>query len=303
MDVLKKIFFIWIVVFSVNAVSMEDEEPENTSQPTTPLGQTAVLGFSDDMLYRGSVNLTFNLNGDATSSNANIEVTNVRDVRLNFNGKFYTSLNPNSLQGVDIFVNGIKRFNLNSIQYVISSVDGFNLPFRRYAFMLNRNWLINGDNTILMKRSKPTDAFHISITKIRMEYNDPIQIKEGQTITKLYGHRIGTKRHLTGLRVEFASPSSDINFSVTGYDIDSATEVAVFLNQQRIGYLKQGNSNAFNQGDTFNLRQQDFVSSGINTIEFIQASSSSSERWGVTNLELGNQQSNLSGVLMLLLDD
>jgi len=243
----------------------DDPDPTPPSQPPTPPGQTAVLGFTDDTRYRGAVNLTINLNGSATTSslssktsltplsNANISVTNVRDIKLNFDGKFYTGLNPSSLQGVDIFVNGVKRFNFNSIQYAASSIDGFNLPFRKHTFMLNRNWLKSGDNTISMKRAKPTDAFHFSVTKIRMDYNSPIDMRLGQTITSLYGHRVGSKKHLTGLRVEFASPSKDIEFSATGYDIDSATEIAVFLNQKHIGYLKRGSSSRYNAGDVFNL--------------------------------------------------
>jgi len=288
----------------------DDPDSSPAPQPPTLPGKTAVLGFTDDTLYRDNFSIFFNLNGATSiasnisplaSSNANIGVTNVRDIKLSFKGKYYYRTDPNNLNGVDIFVNGVKRINFNTVQY-------FNTPaqlyFKKHTFMLNRNWLKNGDNEIRIRNAGPFSNLGMETTDIRMDYNLPIKMKLGQKITKLYGHRVGSKKHLTGLRVEFASPKSNVEFSATGFDIDSAIEIAVFLNQKRIGYLNRGSSGRYNASNTFKLRKEDYVSSGVNTIEFVQTSSSDQEMWGVTNMELvGIKSPSLAGVLMLLLDD
>lgn len=309
MDVLRILLIICLTTFSINAHAQsmedEDEEIETPTQPVTPPGETAVLGFFDDELYEGDATVTVNLSGSV--SNDNVAISNVRDINLSFNGKFYVSNNatpnPGSIAGLDIEVNGIRRITFNTLQ-----PSSPNIHFKKHFFRLNRNWLQNGDNTISIIRSKSNpigSGVFLETTDIRMEYNAPIQLAAEQKLTQLYGHFVGTKEHLTGLRAEFDSIDSDLSFSVTGFDIDSATEIAVFLNQQLIGYLKQGGNGAFNAGDTFELEQEDFVSSGVNTIEFIQTSSSSNEPWGVTNLELSTATSIpfLTGVLLLLLDD
>lgn len=307
MDGLRILLIIWLTIFSINAHSQsagdegdEGDEIETPTQSVTPPGETATLGFIDDTLYDGNVTISVNLNGLIPGDS--VSVTNVRDVELSFNGKYFYRTDLSKLNGVDIFVNGIKRINFNSIQYFSNPSQ---LYFKKHSFLLNRNWLQSGDNEVLIQNAGPFSNLGMETTDIRMEYNDPIQIKAEQKLTQLYGHFVGTQEHLTGLRVEFDSVDSDMVFSVTGFDIDSATEIAVFLNQQLIGYLKQGGNNAFNAGDDFEFTPEDFVTSGINTIEFVQTSSSSNEPWGVTNLELAvvKPSSFLPSVLRLLLDD
>jgi len=274
-------------------------------QPPTPPGQTAVLGFTDNTLYSSldypndparTVRLAINLNGSTSAStntnvsieplaNPNIGISNVRDIKISFNGLFKSRRLPQNVSGVDIWVNGTQRINFNSTQYIPTG----NLHFKKHSFILNRNWLRSGDNEILIK-PRIWSEIGWRVTDIRMDYNSPIKMRLGQKITKLYGHRVGSKKHLTGLRVEFDSPSKDIEFSATGFDIDSSTEIAVFLNQKRIGYLKRGSSSRYNAGDVFKLRKEDFVISGVNTIEFVQTSSSDRETWGVTNMELSDVQ-------------
>ena len=282
-----------------------------TPQPPTPSGETAVLGITDDTLYKGNFDITFNLNGATSTasansisplaSNANIGITNVRDVKLSFDGMYWTPHNSQSLAGVDIVVNGVRRITFNSAQRT-----GSNVHFKKHSFVLNRNWLRSGDNTVALRYSElnnPSLFLYLRTSKIRMDYNSPIKMKLGQKITSLYGHYVGTKKHLTGLRVEFASSTSDMKFSATGFDIDSATEIAVFLNQKRIGYLKRGNNGGYNAGDIFKIKKESLVTTGINTIELVQTSSSDREMWGVMNIELSDITPNISGVLMLLLDD
>ncbi|MGH1540687.1 MAG: S8 family peptidase [Arenicella sp.] len=291
-------------------------------KPPTPLGQTARLGITDDTLYSHrdypddpdrAVRLAFTLNGGASAgsseqknelsvasaSNPNISISDLRDIRLDFDGEFFSYADVRYVDGIDIWVNGVQRINFNSTQQAPSS----NIHFKRHSFMLNRNWLQSGSNEIQIKPRKWSQiAWRVS--RIRMDYNSPVPMVIGSSDTKLYGHRVGTRKHLTGMRVEFASVKSDVEFSVTGFDIDWNTEIAVFLNRRRIGYLTRGSSSQYNSGDTFLLEEESFVDSGINTIEFVQTSSSDRENWGVTNMELtGVKPPAIQGALMLLLSD
>ena len=283
--------------------------PAPPAQPPTPPGQTAELGIKYNGIYGiGSV-FSVNLNGSVLNpnsnnitlsplANANLGVTNVRDISLSFEGEFYAP-NSSSNNSLSIIVNGVRRINFNGAQSNINTLD-----FKQYNFMLNRNWLRSGSNEISIAPTIATSLLTGRITSVAMDYNPPITINTDQKITTLYGHFVGTKKHLTGLRVEFASLDSDAEFSATGFDIDSATEIAVFLNQKRIGYLKRGLSNHYNSEIVFELKKEEFVSSGVNTIEFVQTSSSDRENWGVINMELiGVNLPNISGALMLLLGE
>lgn len=277
--------------------------PNPAPRPPTPVGQTASLGITDDTLYRQAVTFFVNLNGSASpairSSNINIPVSDLRDIRLDFDGLFYTSVNPSSLAGIDIVVNGVPRITFNSL--IHSTHNRF---YRKHSFTLNRNWLRSGNNSIEIKKSRLNrSSMTMRVTKVRMEYNEPIAMRFGDSIGSLYGHRVGSKRHLTGLRVAFSGGQSDVDFSVTGFDIDTNTEVAVFLNNTRVGYLTAGGNNRNNSGNRFKFRKDDLISSGVNTIEFVQTSSSDSETWGVSNLTLDGASPDISGVIMMLLSD
>ena len=196
-------------------------------------------------------------------------------------------------------MNGVPRITFNSVQH-----ETHNLHFKKHSFTLNRNWLRSGNNSIEIKKSRLNRSnMRMRVTKVRMEYNAPLSMKFGQTLTSLYGHRVGSRRHLTGLRVAFSGGQSDVDFSVTGFDIDTNTEIAVFLNNTRVGYLTRSANGRYNTGNNFKFRKDDLISSGINTIEFVQTSSSDSETWGVTNLKLDGASPDISGIIMMLLSD
>ena len=223
--------------------------PPTTTPPTTTPpddtegGDTGDLGGIDNELYKGNVDIVINFNSNTptisatnlsplASFNSNIKVTNVRDLELSFDGQYYASNNsipnPAAIAGFDIEVNGIRRITFNSLQPY-----GSNYHYKKHSFMLNRNWLQSGENTIRIKKSSlnPSSARGIIMltSMLRMDYNDPVPMTLGQKITSVYGHKVGSKKHLTGLRVEFPSPTQDVKFNATGYDFDWGTEIAVFF--------------------------------------------------------------------------
>jgi hypothetical protein len=96
-----------------------------------------------------------------------------------------------------------------------------------------------------------------------------------------YGFGWGSGVHQGGLVASFQSTGDDLLFDVTGYDIDSNTEVRVLLNGEELGHLSRGTDNGLNGGDTFLLEAR-AQQAGLNAIEFITIKPN--RKWGVTDL-------------------
>jgi hypothetical protein len=106
----------------------------------------------------------------------------------------------------------------------------------------------------------------------------------GQMNTGEYGYNYGSNLHATELTATFDSPSKDLVFSVSGYDIDYVDdEVAVYLNDNLLGYLSRGPNNGLNGGDSFPIPASAQVA-GENRIKFVVKTAG--WVWGVTNLLL-----------------
>jgi hypothetical protein len=99
--------------------------------------------------------------------------------------------------------------------------------------------------------------------------------------TRGFGHNYGSNQHQTELIATFDGGTMDLVLSVSGYDIDSADEVAVYLNGVLQGYLSVGANNGLNGGDSFSIPAGDQVT-GENRIRFVQKTAG--WKWGVTNL-------------------
>ncbi len=97
-----------------------------------------------------------------------------------------------------------------------------------------------------------------------------------------YGHNYGTGEHKTVLAGIFTGDgTSTYHLQVTGYDIDYADEISVWLNGTQIGFLAKGPNNKLNAGDLFTLPPT-LHEAGPNAIEFRQRTVG--WKWGVTDL-------------------
>jgi ABC-type amino acid transport substrate-binding protein len=101
--------------------------------------------------------------------------------------------------------------------------------------------------------------------------------------TGQYGHNYGSNQHPTELIATFEGGTMDLMLSVSGYDIDYADEVAVYLNGVLQGYLSLGLDNGLNGGNGFPIAVGSQLS-GENRIKFVQKTAG--WMWGVTNLLL-----------------
>ncbi|MEN8108487.1 MAG: S8 family serine peptidase [Pseudomonadota bacterium] len=98
----------------------------------------------------------------------------------------------------------------------------------------------------------------------------------------LYGHRYGTDEHKTLLVATFLDDgASAYELGVTGYDIDSSDEVAVYLNDGFIAHLSPGPDNDLNSSDIISL-DPGLLLGGENRLEFRQRTAGFT--WGVTGL-------------------
>jgi subtilisin family serine protease len=107
-----------------------------------------------------------------------------------------------------------------------------------------------------------------------------------------YGHNYGSNFHETELIVTFDGTTNDLILSVAGYDIDWNDEIAVYLNDNLLGYLHKGPNNGLNTGDSFSIPAGAQLT-GENRIKFVQRTVGWT--WGVTNLMVAEDTGGSSG--------
>ena len=99
-----------------------------------------------------------------------------------------------------------------------------------------------------------------------------------------FGNRFNGTQNQDGIiTASFDNTGGDAVLSLTGFDIDFATEVKVSLNGEELGFLSEGPDNAFNTGDSFTIAAAD-QATGTNTLTFEQAVPT--YVWGITDILL-----------------
>jgi subtilisin family serine protease len=155
------------------------------------------------------------------------------------------------------------------------------------VFTLDPALLVAGENTIEFRVK--TVGWKWGVTNFGVMTSavpDPpppvIALTVGVVDAGEYGHNYGTSQHETTVVATFTGDGvTAYRLLVTGYDIDSAAEVAVYANDNFVANLIAGPDNGLNMGDVFILDPSLLVS-GENTIEFRQSTAGTT--WGVTGL-------------------
>ena len=152
-----------------------------------------------------------------------------------------------------------------------------------------------GENRI--KFVQKTEGWTWGVTNLLIYAMPPpdISLTVGVIDNREFGYNYGSSQHETELTVGFEGTSVDLFFSVTGYDIDYADEIAVYLNDNLLGYLSKGPNNGLNAGDSFAI-PAGAQAPGENRIKFVQKTAGLI--WGVTNLLLADYR--LSGPDIIL---
>ena len=110
-------------------------------------------------------------------------------------------------------------------------------------------------------------------------------LSPGMPETRAFGYSYGSDDAEDVVVVTFAGTASDLVLHVTGFDVDTGTEVQVVLNGNDIalGFLTPGADGGLNGGDAFSISAAGQVS-GTNVIAFRRTGALNP--WGVTDLLL-----------------
>ena len=218
----------------------------------------------------------------STLSPENFSTTEVkRDLRVSFIAKSGdTSSTDNST---------IVRLNG---QEVYRSEEFFGSDERSFEFILSRNELSDGSNTLTFLPRRTGSSMVWGIRNISVEYIEPITLSLDQTDNQRYGY-LETPTRLTGLRTNLAITDieKDYLLSVTGWGIDLEDENEVFLNGNSLGNLSKGLVTSLAPETTIILPQS-LLLEGLNQVEFVQREPSSTWQgelfiqWGVEQLNL-----------------
>ena len=141
-------------------------------------------------------------------------------------------------------------------------------------------------NTNIVEFRQSNSGWLWGVTNVLLTANNPtnpatdIQLVLNATETREFGWRWGSNQNRDTVTASFPQHSDDLTLSVTGYDIDTRSEIAVILNGNVIGHLSVGPNNVLNASNTFTITAGD--QQPMNLVEFQQ--SNSGWIWGITDI-------------------
>ena len=186
-----------------------------------------------------------------------IDFSDEVEVRLNGDSLGYLSVGPNNA------VNSGDTFTINTI----SQLAGTNTLEFVQTRDINYKW---GVTDILLKEAAPPEDIALTL---------------GVAETGEFGNKYNGQTDADGVvQTSFVNTSSDLDLSVTGFDVDFADEVEVLLNDVSLGFLSTGLNNGENGGDTFTIAAGDQIA-GTNIVSFVQ-NRDINFKWGVTDILL-----------------
>lgn len=237
---------------------------EVPSFPDLPSSDDRVIGdngpygdaYSRETVSEVPISFSFSTQKPTTSTYNKPSVR--RDLRVRFTTK--SGDTSSTKNGTIVRLNGS----------TILTTESFFGDERSFEVIVNRNSLNAAGNTILFRPKETDDADKWGIRGISIEYIEPISLNLGATNSNEYGYSSSTTRY-TGLRANFSVPAveNDYRLSLIGWDIDAADETEIFINGHSLGFLAEGNSSAYNSGDTFVLSKSR-LKQGNNQIELVQ---------------------------------
>jgi hypothetical protein len=251
-------------------------------------GVLEVLAISDNNQYGSfygdsSSDYSFEINFDAVIaqtkssksesstrklSEKTSSLSRVRDVVLEFDASEVS----NQSQSYAIYINN--SLYKNGIQ-VSGTEDG-------KKFTISRDEFDSGSNTVRIVPFYSSRPW--GITNIKAEFTPVVELIFGEVDPNMYGSDEAEERP-TGMRASFElnDTNSDVSFAITGWDIDTSDEIAIFFNGVEQGFLTQSSNLSFNSGDLFLFKKED-LQEGSNVIELVHKVGVATPQWGVKDL-------------------
>jgi hypothetical protein len=248
--------------------------PPLPQNPDRLVGSAQPVGNAYQLEKVSELPFTFNVNNSFLPTPATYDSNSLkRDIRVRFTTR------SGNMSATD-----------NGTQVLLNNSVKLTTPFfasddeRRYEFIISRNDLASGNNVIEFRPRDNSASALWGIRGISIEYIEPVDLSIGATNPSLYGSDQSPTR-FTGLRANFNldSVSNDYKLGVTGWDIDSADEIQVFLNGTSLGFLDVSANQNFNFGSSF-VFATPALRTGMNQIELVQKSLS--DQWAVKDMQV-----------------
>jgi hypothetical protein len=248
--------------------------PPLPQNPDRLVGSAQPVGNAYQLEKVSELPFTFNVNNSFLPTPATYDSNSLkRDIRVRFTTR------SGNMSATD-----------NGTQVLLNNSVKLTTPFfasddeRSYEFIISRNDLASGNNVIEFRPRDNSASALWGIRGISIEYIEPVDLSIGATNPSLYGSDQSPTR-FTGLRANFNldSVSNDYKLGVTGWDIDSADEIQVFLNGTSLGFLDVSANQNFNFGSSF-VFATPALRTGMNQIELVQKSLS--DQWAVKDMQV-----------------
>jgi hypothetical protein len=248
--------------------------PPLPQNPDRLVGSAQPVGNAYQLEKVSELPFTFNVNNSFLPTPATCDSNSLkRDIRVRFTTR------SGNMSATD-----------NGTQVLLNNSVKLTTPFfasddeRSYEFIISRNDLASGNNVIEFRPRDNSASALWGIRGISIEYIEPVDLSIGATNPSLYGSDQSPTR-FTGLRANFNldSVSNDYKLGVTGWDIDSADEIQVFLNGTSLGFLDVSANQNFNFGSSF-VFATPALRTGMNQIELVQKSLS--DQWAVKDMQV-----------------
>ena len=269
-----------------------------TDYPRVPTASIDSIVYAFGQLNEGQFGNNFGSDNHPNGYGVNIFVNDVANSPGN------TSLTPCnrvyklSYKVFDIDFDEEVRIYINNVYTAFITATG-NGQLRDRKIEFCGSVLRRGNNLIEFRVEDSTRIWGVEDILLQYIVVNSINLDLDTAITTQYGNGFGTDIHPNLLIANFdRTDTSALKFSITGWDIESNNEVAVYFNDTFIGFLDAGCNQCENLGDTFIL-DPGSIRVGRNQLAFIQRNAN--EQWGLTDILL-QANSTIVPIINLLLN-
>ncbi len=151
---------------------------------------------------------------------------------------------------------------------------------KKSRFLIPRNLMVAGRNIIDIRRDVPGKRWGVSTITVKSITQSTIPLRIGEKEKGQYGHKYGNGTHKAFARFSIVPPRANMTLVIRGYDIDTANEAAVYVNDAFRGYLPTSANNALGGKATFALTLNPNETNFIEVRQMMRLN----QKWGVTSV-------------------
>lgn len=206
-----------------------------------------------------------------------------------------------SITGYDIDIANEVAVHVNqqAIGYLAKTPNNSTGPS---SFTLPASLLVDGENVLSFTQQKPGWKWGLTnllLTANQTDQPDTTRLQIDVADTAYYGYNYqGVTTHPESAQFIFPGGDEDLTLELTGYDIDFTKEVAVLVNEERVGFLTKTPNNDTGPS-SFSIPASTLVV-GDNVLSFNPRTAG--WKWGITNLLLSANVTDNNAMTRLQID-